>query len=251
MAAEDISDIIARWPFDSSRIQARLLKRKDGSIVIQLRVDLGLLQMERDGRPDGSKPGEFPSLLERYRSLIEAEEERGGSPEGFRVPREDFQEIDRELLQYHHRRMALLSLGDHARAARDAEHCLDLLLTVRAHCRDRAYLAAHERSIPPAIMESARAKALMALKKENPRAAVLHIEEGVRLIHEHVQSTRPGAGEAAVKETAFLRRWARRLRRAHKLEPPLELQLEEAVQREDYEEAARLRDEIRRQSSPR
>ncbi len=250
MAADDIFDIIARWPFDSSRIQARLMKREDGSIVIQLRVDLGLLQMERDGRPDGSEPGEFPSLLERYRSLIKAEAERGGSPEGFRVSREDFQEIDRELLQYHHRRMALLSLGDHARAARDAEHCLDLLLTVQAHCGDTAYVAAHVRSIPPAIMETARAKALLALRKENPKAAVLHIEEGVRLIHEHVLGASPEAGEGPVKETAFLRRWARRLRRAHKLEPPLERQLEDAVEREDYEEAARLRDEIRRKSAP-
>ncbi len=240
---DDISGILGGWPFDAARIQARLTTSADGRPVIQLRVDLGVLQMERDGRPDGARPGGFPSTLHRCRAVLEEAEE------AHELSADDFPEIDRELLQYHHRRMALFSLGDYARAARDADHSLDILRLVHEHARDEAYVAAHERSLPFVLMERARARVLLALRKKRPRTAVFHVEEGVRLIQEHVRRTANEAGERTIKEIVFLRRWARKLRRAHGLEPPLERQLDAAVKREDYEEAARLRDQIRRKRS--
>lgn len=251
MRGEDISGILARWPFDTTRVQARMLKGKSGAPIIQLRVDMGLIQMRRDGSPDGRRRGGFSSILGRYRALAKRIAERGRPPEDLQIPAEDFAEIDRELLQYHHRRMALMSLGDYERAARDAEHSLALLRLVQRHCVDEGYVAAHERSVPLVILERTRAWALLALRRKHPRAAVVHIEKGIRLIGEHVQEASAEAGSGTVRELAFLRKWSRRLRRAHGLEPPLELQLENAVRREDYEEAARLRDEIRRRRAAR
>jgi hypothetical protein len=242
---DDISGILGSWPFDAARIQARMTTGADGRPVIQLRVDLGVLQMERDGRPDGTRPGGFSSSLRRCRALIE---EAGEAGETAKLSGEDFPEIDRELLQYHHRRMALFSLGDYARAARDADHSLELLRLVQEHSDDEAYIAAHEKSFPFVLMERARARVLLALRKRRPRTAVFHVEEGVRLIQEHVRRAASEAGERTINEILFLRRWARKLRRAHGLEPPLERQLDAAVGREDYEEAARLRDEIRRKT---
>ena len=240
---DDISGILGNWPFDSARIQARMTTGADGRPVIQLRVDLGVLQMERDGRPDGTRPGGFSSSLRRCRALIE---EAGDAAE---LSSGDFPEIDRELLQFHHRRMALFSLGDYARAARDADHSLELLRLVQEHANDEVYLAAHEKSFPFVLMERARARVLLALRKRRPRTAVFHVEEGVRLIQEHVRRASAEAGERTLNEILFLRRWARKRRRAHGLEPPLEGQLDAAVKREDYEEAARIRDEIRRKSA--
>jgi len=239
---DDISGILGSWPFDTSRIQARMTTGDDGRPVIQLRVDLGVLQMERDGRPDGTRPGGYRSTLHRCRAILE---EAAGAGE---LASEDFPEVDRELLQYHHRRMALFSLGDYARAARDADHSLELISLVREHSSDEAYVAAHVRSLPFVLMERTRARALLALRKRRPRTAVFHVEEGVRLIQEHVRRASCEAGERTLSEILFLRRWARKLRRAHGLEPPLENQLNAAIKREDYEEAARLRDEIRRKA---
>lgn len=240
---DDISGILGSWPFDSSRIQARMTTGADGRPVIQLRVDLGILQMERDGRPDGTRPGGFPSTLRRCRALIEEPAQAG------EIAESDFPEIDRELLQFHHRRMALFSLGDYARAARDADHSLELLRLIQEHSKDEVYVAAHEKSLPFVLLERARARVLLALRKRRPRTAVFHVEEGVRLIQQHVRGAATEAGERTIREILFLRRWARKLRRAHGLEPPLERQLDVAVSREDYEEAARIRDRIRRKSS--
>jgi len=46
----------------------RTLKGKDGMPKIQLRVDLGLLQMNAEGRPDGKKPFGHESLLNIIRA---------------------------------------------------------------------------------------------------------------------------------------------------------------------------------------
>lgn len=244
MPGEDISHILERWPFDTGRVQARMLKGAGGVHIIQLRVDMGLIQMRRDGSPDGEERGGPSSILGRYRAILKRIARAPEAPGGLAISPEELPEIDRELLQYHHRRMALMSLGDYERAARDAEHSLGLLRLVQNHCSDEAFVAAHERSIPLVILERTRAWALLAIRRKQPRAAVVHMEKGISLIEEHARERRPEGG--TVKELGFLRRWVRKLRRAHGIEPPLERQLENAVRREDYEEAARLRDEIRR-----
>ncbi len=41
----------------------------DGRDVIQMRVDLGILQMETNGRPDGNQPGGFATFLDSMLDL--------------------------------------------------------------------------------------------------------------------------------------------------------------------------------------
>ena len=220
MNTDDIGEILAQWPFDANRIQARMSRARDGRLVIQLRVDVGLLQMERDGRPDGMKPDGFQSLLHKYRTLVERTGSGGETAEDWSLPPEDFPEIDRELVQYHHRRLALMSLGEYARAARDAEHSIEILRIIQQYARDSDYVAAHVASIPPVLMERARARALLSLKRGKPRAAVVHVEEGIRLIQEHVRVAATEAGDRTVKELAFLRRWGGPHRGAPTPPPP-------------------------------
>jgi hypothetical protein len=246
----DISDILAAWPFDPAKIQSRIAEDENGRRVVQLRIDLGVLQMEVDGRPDGERPGGYESILAQYTALEERIEERleecGGAPDGFEIPPEDYAEVDREILQYYHRRLAFYGAGDYERAARDAEHSVELLELVREHAKNRDYVARISGMIPSVLLERARTKALISLREKDPGAAVEHVEEGVRQIQEHLRRSSSEAGDRTAKEIAFLRRWARRIRRANALGEPLEMQLQEAIQREDYREAARLRDEIKR-----
>ena len=246
---DDISDTLERWPFDTARVQARLLSREGATPVIQLRIDLGILQMERDGRPDGQRPGGFPSILHQYRALADRIEKRGCRRGAFAVPPEDYPELDRELLQYYHRRIALFSLGDYARAARDAQHGLRLIRLIVEHVRDAAFVSRHERMVPFLLLERARALALLALGHKKQELAVRCLEDGIRQMQEHGRSSSAEANTEAAKEISFLKRWARKIRRAHQLGPSLEHLLEDAVRREDYEEAARIRDEIRRKAS--
>ena len=50
MAVNDIDDILKQWPFDPQSVNVRLLELSQRQ-VLQMRVDMGVLQLEIDGRP--------------------------------------------------------------------------------------------------------------------------------------------------------------------------------------------------------
>ena len=58
---EDISDILERWPFDPGEFNVRLITDEQGNQRIQMRIDLGMLQMNMEGRPDGKRPRDCES----------------------------------------------------------------------------------------------------------------------------------------------------------------------------------------------
>jgi hypothetical protein len=45
---EDISPILQHWPYHPNNINVRLIEGADGKKKIQMRLDLGILQMEMD-----------------------------------------------------------------------------------------------------------------------------------------------------------------------------------------------------------
>ena len=55
-----------QWPFEPDEVLVRIIPGDDGRSKVQLRVDLGMLQMEMDGRPDGFRPEGFESWLDYY-----------------------------------------------------------------------------------------------------------------------------------------------------------------------------------------
>ena len=90
MSDDHLDFQLKQWQFDPDSNCVRLLKGADGRDVIQLRVDLGILQLETTGRPDGTKPEGFPTLLD---CLLHEEAE---SPD-FELDEDTCMEIDREL----------------------------------------------------------------------------------------------------------------------------------------------------------
>ena len=52
----DISHLLESWDYQAGQVIVRKFTAKDGVEKIQLRVDLGLLQMNAEGRPDGKRP---------------------------------------------------------------------------------------------------------------------------------------------------------------------------------------------------
>ena len=74
--SQDIAGILDGWEFEPDAIQVRIITGDDGAEKIQMRIDLGLIQMELDGRPDGERPEGFESLLDSY----EAKARRRPSP---------------------------------------------------------------------------------------------------------------------------------------------------------------------------
>ena len=54
--SQHIDKILAAWPYEAESLNVRLAKGADGREIIQMRIDMGLLQLEVQGRPDGTKP---------------------------------------------------------------------------------------------------------------------------------------------------------------------------------------------------
>ena len=50
---KDIDSLLRAWPYEPGQVSARLVKASDGREVLQMRVEMGILQMEVAGRPDG------------------------------------------------------------------------------------------------------------------------------------------------------------------------------------------------------
>ena len=51
----DLTGLMREWPFEGDRLQARIVALAEDREVLQVRVQLGMLQMEMDGRPDGGE----------------------------------------------------------------------------------------------------------------------------------------------------------------------------------------------------
>ena len=66
--SRDLDALLRDWEFKPGMVQARLVRARSGREVIQVRVDLGMLQIETDGRPDGTRPHGFPTYFDYLRS---------------------------------------------------------------------------------------------------------------------------------------------------------------------------------------
>lgn len=53
---KDLTPLFEEWPFEPGQLSVRVIQGLDGAPRLQMRVDLGILQMELRGRPDGQAP---------------------------------------------------------------------------------------------------------------------------------------------------------------------------------------------------
>ncbi len=234
--------LLDKWPFDPDGSGVRLIKGANGRDVIQLRVDLGVLQLETTGRPDGSKPDGFPTLLD---SLLHQEAE---SPE-FELDEETCMEIDREFVQFYHRRVAWLKLQKFHRATQDADHTLAMMDFCREHSPCEEWTLQHEQHRAFVIFHRCQAAALSAVEEQSPNDAVVAIDEGLELIRENFDDM---GWEDQFESDELVQRLVHMrdsLRSEFSVEKSLREQLAEAVELEQYELAARLRDELSRKAS--
>ena len=61
---QSIDRILTDWPYDPGNVNVRIVRGDDSRDVIQMRVDMGLLQMETTGRPDGNRPESYETYFD-------------------------------------------------------------------------------------------------------------------------------------------------------------------------------------------
>jgi len=244
----DISHLLDQWEYQPGQVVARRFKARNGREKIQLRLDLGLLQMNAEGRPDGKRPFGHPSLYEYYRArLHKYVAAHDGSDEGFKLQADDCAKLQLEALQYHHRYICLLHLEDYAAVIRDAERNLAVFEFVGKHAETEELAWSLGQFRSQLLMVLTRARAAQALEADDYELGVRQVEEGleqIRAFHrEH------GLTEAAEPngEVQSLENWLEEIRARRPLSPRerLERALRDAINSEDYERAARVRDALR------
>jgi hypothetical protein len=255
--SQDIDRLLRGWPFQPGVISARLVKATNGREVLQMRIELGVLQMETVNRPDGERPQGEDTYLDH---LVGAAAHNG---EQFTLSDEQCAEIDREFLQYYHRRICWLALREFDRAVADADHTLELMDFVAHHSPDGQWAQSHEQYRPFVLFHRAQAAALAQLEKAGPEPAIEEIDHGIdriRTVLELEPESEPepesdseedeGQWDNAelVDQLLQLKEW---LREHYQLGRTLSEQLAEAVASEQYELAAKLRDEIALRTSKR
>lgn len=238
--ARDIDSILRSWEYRPGEVTARLVKTRSGREVLQMRIDMGVVQMETDLRPDGRRP----NGAETYYDYLVGEVIREG--DAFRLSKEQCTEADREFVQFYQRRLCWLSLREYRRAARDADHSLAFMDFVREHAPDEEWMLSHEQYRPFVLFHRVQAAALAVLEEQGAEAAIAEINAGLTRFRElfaRYDAADQYADDELVKRLEEMRE---SVRRRYEVGRTLDEQLADAVKAEDYELAARIRDKIRR-----
>lgn len=258
----DINAALTGWEFDPDEVTVRTITGDDGQEKIQLRLDLGVLQMEIDGRPDGKEIEGFESWLEFHESLQSEQEEANPDGVPYLLRSEDCDELMREGVQYYHRYISFWSMKRYELCARDTERNLRLFRFVRNHAEyDRDKLQ-FDQWRPYVTMMHTRAVATPLVDLRQTDAAIIAIESGIERIKQFLVDYGQEEQAENVNELTYLKRWRRKLKKGDTDEDgseetneedplsQLETELAKAVEEEDYERAAALRDELNRLENP-
>jgi hypothetical protein len=245
-ASKDIASVLRGWAYEPGVINVRKIHGVDGLPKIQMRLDLGLLQMEMNGRPDGVRPHGYESLLEYYENQLTEHQKSHGTELGFRLNQSQCASLREEAAQYYHRYLSLFVLEEFPGVVRDTGRNLRLIELCGTYADDEQDRLVLEQYRPYITMMHTRAQASILTAEKKYPEALEKIEEGLAEIKEFF--TRFGQEEAynESSEVRMLKKFARAVRKKIPVSPLTRLQrkLDKAVKDERYEEAARLRDKI-------
>ena len=250
----DLDELIGNWECPAGELRARTVNGRDGRELLQLRIDLGVMQMFTDGRPDGARYHGLASA----RTYAEHELRVGGE----QLTTADWQEVERELLQTNYRRMAFAAASEDAlranrtedahrfiaHALADIEECLADLRLLKQHEPEREDSASLEATL---VFDQARLETQLRIIAGRFEDAIEAAETGATALDtllselgydEEQRDADPGL--------RYLWNLGNQLRQEYGIARTLHEQLAEAIENEDFEAAAQIRDELARRDQP-
>jgi hypothetical protein len=240
----DLNTILKDWPHEPGAIKVRKIVGLDGREKLQLRIDLGILQMEMHGRPDGQRPHGAESLLGYHQLRASHAQSRG---DAYELSPEQCAELQQEGIQYYHRYLSLFQISDYAGVVRDTQRNLELFDFVVSHTDREEVAWSLQQFRPYVLMMNTRAKASILLQQNKFPDAIKEIERGRDGIVDFFQKSNFPELATKSSEINFLEEWlseVRAKRPLSKLEV-MEREMETAIAKELYERAAELRDAIK------
>ncbi len=245
----DLGPILEGFDYVPGEVTARLVIGDDGREKIQMRTELGLVQLEADGPPDGQERMGYPSLLHFHRARMAAWDPQGHPPPSLRLTSEECRELFDEATLYYLRYICCLQLRDYRRAERDTTRNLEAMDLCRDHAIDDEDRLQLEQYRPFVLMMRARARAGRLMEDGDPCGAADQIAEAISAVRRLLASNDPvdDTGDAD-EDIQALEELAQELRGygADVVDRvQLQLELRRAIDREDYRLAAELRDALR------
>src|SRR6266850_336477 len=241
----DLRPLFKTWPYDPEN-DARIFKAGDGREILQVRTPLGIEQFELEGRPDGARPHGMESALEFY--LRRLEEAKLAQREAhFELSARECAELFNEGMLYYFRYARLFQLKDWARTVRDTGRNLrasDFVHRYAQREEDQHFL---ERWRPYILRVNASAAAMLELEKPAYKKALRIVNEAI----ENIQALEGLEDETfkfeRERSLAALQELAAQIQRKQPRSEieDLEVQLRHAIDAQEFEEAAKLRDRLR------
>lgn len=249
----DLCNFLGDWPEAAGEVAARLVRGAHGEELLQMRIELGVLQFFMDGRPDGQRIHGMRSALEFAQRELRL---------GATLAPIDWAELRRECQQLNCRRLAYTGLAERtlasasepdakrylAGAAADCEACIEILGLFERH--DPEGLGSGAAQLPNLVFNRARLRARIFAIDQQFDEAIEAAADGAR----QLEALSAKAGEDELDENpgvAYLNQLGKRLREQSGHRRTLHEQLDDAIEREDFEAAAQLRDQISRLRSGR
>lgn len=258
--SKDISSIIEGWEYDPDNFSVRIVAGGDGREKIQLRLDLGLLQMELDGRPDGQRPQGYESWLDYYLERQREHDAQNLDAQPYRLDSTALANLLREGVQYYHRYLSFWHLARYELCARDTSRNLRLFAFVRDFAENERDKLQFDQWRPYVLMMHARAVATPLVELRDYDTAIQVIDSAITSIGDFLDEHNQRGREQECVELAQLQRWRDQViakqtaagkRRPYDPIAALREKLASAVAEERFEEAADLRDQIRRMEETR
>lgn len=243
---EDIEHILQNWPYEPDEdLIVRVIETAEGP-GLQMRIDMGIIQMKLDGHPTGEKPEDFESWLKYYEKQ-KKQYESGKVDDYFTLSGDDCKKLRREGIQYYYRYLSLMKLEDYSRVVRDTERNIRLFAFVKKYAASEMDRWALDQFRPYIIMMNTRAKASIQLK-ENPKTG---IDEAVELFNRGIGKIIEFYKEYGISseidtsvELSILKALKSEFIRKSPL--TLEEELDRAINEERFEDAADIRDRIQK-----
>ncbi len=243
---QDLRAILDGWEYEPGKISVRKIIGRDGQEKIQTRVDLGLLQLEPHGRPDGRRPYGCDSMLTFFEMRLQEHIAKNGTDEGFVLLAEDCRDLRHEAHLYYQRYLSLFVLEEYDGVERDTERNLRVIELCRRYTETEYDRTALDSQWPYVTMMHTRAKVYQALEAERFDTALELLERGAAELLEWETSQEQPEEVSVAAELEVLDSLRREVLEQMPPDaiPRLQWELNDALAREDFERAARLRDKL-------
>ncbi len=248
--SNDIKHILKNWGYvHGDDITVRLIEGDDGKSKVQMRIDMGLIQMELDGNPAGENAGKFESWLEYYENN-QKQYESGKVDDYFSLNSDDCRKLHHEGIQYYYRYLSLMKLEDFDRVVRDTERNLRLFAFVKKYASKEMDRWVLDQFRPYVIMVNTRAKVSLILRESSAsyrEKAINLCDSGISRIIAFYKEY----GISSEIENSFELSILKTLKSEflHEGSETLKEKLQNAIKEERFEDAALIRDKIRRKKN--